>query len=274
MLLSVPPYQKLIGTVLKSTLPAPAYRAIHTYVARRRSNLWLSSVGAFSLAQEAASRFNYTVQSGPFKGLKYSHRAILTRHATPTLLGTYERQLHPFLDAANHAEIIIDIGTAEGYYAVGLARMTARPVVTFDCNPGERKICREMAKANGVADRISIRKWCDGDTLINLTRNRKAFIFCDIDGGELDLFTPQVISSIRHCDLIIELHGDTASENREFINRFRDIHNDLMVIDHPDEPSGAEMLHFLGADAPRMATEYRSFQQWLVLQSERTAHFS
>jgi hypothetical protein len=54
---------------------------------------------------------------------------VLAHHATPNLLGTYERQLYPNLEeAARRSELAMDIGSAEGYFAVGRARMTGQPV--------------------------------------------------------------------------------------------------------------------------------------------------
>jgi hypothetical protein len=36
----------------------------------------------------------------PFSGMRYTRSAPLSRHATPALLGVYERQLYPFLETA------------------------------------------------------------------------------------------------------------------------------------------------------------------------------
>jgi len=96
-----------------------------------------------------------------------------------------------------------------------------------------------------------------------LTQGRRALIFSDIDGGELYLFTEDVIDSIRHCALIVEVHGASSEENEKFVRRFRASH-EVEVLDHPSNPGGVELLSFLGEDALRMATEYRPFQQWIV----------
>jgi len=234
---------------------------------RRRSNRWLDSVGVFPLALKAAEEFDYTVQAGPFAGMKYTRSALLSRHATPALLGVYERQLYPFIDAvAQHCDLVVDIGSAEGYFAVGLARQGKR-VVAFDANPHERRICKEMAAANQVSERVTVRPWCDPSTLIDLVEGQGgAFIISDIDGGELDLFTPEVVAATRHCDLIIEMHGKDAAGNSAFASRFDDR---VKILEHPAlDPSAVERLKFLGSDAARMATEYRPYQQWLL--RERT----
>jgi hypothetical protein len=199
--------------------------------------------------------------------MKYTRSAVLSRHATPALLGQYERQLYPaLLEAVTKAGFAIDIGHAEGYYAVGLA-LLGMPVVAFDADWHERRVCRAMARANGVLDRISLRRWCTEVSLRVLTRDRRALIISDADGGEIELFTPQMIRDLRHCDLIVELLAPTAEQNEPFVRRFLSTHR-VEIIEHPTEPAGVETIAFLGPHAPRMATEYRAFQQWMVARAK------
>jgi hypothetical protein len=253
-----------LARTLKPIIPSPLYRSVQMHVGRRHANRWLDRGGVFRLALQAAEKFDFTVQAGPFAGMKYTRSAVLSRHATPALLGVYERQLYPFLEtAARRCDFVVDVGSAEGYFAVGLARLGKR-VVAFDADPHERKVCQEMAAANQVAgQRMSCQSWCTPNSLIALVKGQpRALIISDIDGGELDLFTPEVISATRHCDLIVEMHGKDAEENAAFARRFD---NTVKILDHPaTDPAAVERLKFLGLDAARMAAEYRSFQQWLV----------
>jgi hypothetical protein len=253
----------VLARTLKPIIPHPLYRSLEMYVTRRNANRWLDRMGVFPLALRAAEQFGYAVQSGPFIGMKYTRSAVLSRHATPALLGVYERQLYPFLEvAAQRCDLVIDIGSAEGYFAVGLGRLGNR-VVTFDADPHERKICREMAAVNKVSDRVTVESWCTPSKLIGLVeRKRRPLVISDIDGGELALFTPEVVSATRHCDLIIEMHGKDVTENSAFARRFDKA---VKILDSPtSDPTAIERLKFLGLDAARMATEYRPFQQWLL----------
>src|SRR4051794_38235977 len=64
-----------------------------------------------------------TVVGGPFEGMSYvgnSHGSAWC----PKILGTYEREIRSAVDeiAAREFPNIVNIGAAEGYYAVGLAR--------------------------------------------------------------------------------------------------------------------------------------------------------
>jgi hypothetical protein len=256
--------KKAVGTVVRRVLPSPVFRELETRAGRREAIRWLRERGVLDLAQKVAEYFDYTVQDGPFRGMRYTRTAILTHHTTPNLLGTYERQLYPLLgEAAARAELIVDIGSAEGYYAVGLARLTGKAVFAFDTNGSERQMISEMAALNQVSHLLTVSPWCSSTKLSDLVRGKRALVFCDIDGGEFSLFMPEVVEALRGCDVFIELHG-TPAENAGLIQRF--VGREPIILDHPKNIAGAERLSFLGQDATRMATEYRDHQQWLVLR--------
>jgi methylase of polypeptide subunit release factors len=52
---------------------------------------------------------------------------------------------------------VIDIGAAEGYYAIGFARrLPAARVIASDLDPVARLLCWLLARRNGVGDRVSV----------------------------------------------------------------------------------------------------------------------
>lgn len=63
------------------------------------------------------------ILSGPFKGLMYPRESVGSAWA-PKLLGTYESELSPTIEriVSGGYRSVVDIGAAEGYYAVGLAK--------------------------------------------------------------------------------------------------------------------------------------------------------
>src|SRR5262245_41078888 len=74
------------------------------------------------------------VVAGPFSGLRYVSTARGSSIG-PKLLGTYEMELRPAVDAivARAYPVIINIGAGEGYYSVGLAkRMSKSRIISFD----------------------------------------------------------------------------------------------------------------------------------------------
>ncbi|MEZ4885067.1 MAG: hypothetical protein R3E32_10110 [Chitinophagales bacterium] len=163
---------------------------------------------------ESKGKFDYLftdlkVQNGPFKGLTYPSLDFEADLLYPKLIGSYEQEIHDCIDelcAQNYAEII-NIGCAEGYYAVGMAmRMPETTVYAYDTDEKEQKLCREMAALNKVNDRVIIGGEYTATDLGNRSFEGKTLIVCDCEGAEKYLFTPQNIGNLKHCDFLIEMH--------------------------------------------------------------------
>jgi hypothetical protein len=75
----------------------------------------------------------------------------------------------------------------------------------YDIEPAERALCGEMALANGVADRVTIRGECTVEELRALASG-ESLVVCDCEGGELTLLRPDLVPGLRTCDLIVEMH--------------------------------------------------------------------
>src|SRR5690242_2785288 len=96
------------------------------------------------------------VQNGPFRGLRYlpqltSSDTLLSHTVIPKLLGFYELELHDSVLTAFQYPYkqIINIGCAEGYYAVGLALgFHDIPVFAYDIAKANRDFCSKMAALN------------------------------------------------------------------------------------------------------------------------------
>ena len=82
------------------------------------------------LANTLASKGQGVVAAGPFAGMSYPVQASEGGRA-PRLLGAYEASLHPVIETviARAYRQVLDIGCAEGYYAVGLARRIPDTIV-------------------------------------------------------------------------------------------------------------------------------------------------
>ena len=102
-----------------------------------------------------------TVLTGPFQGLRYYNR-IIWGPITPKWVGSYEQELHGIIEGiiTRHYSTIIDVGAAEGYYAVGLAAACEdSSVITFDIDPIARRRQRQLIDLNGLTN-VEIRKYC------------------------------------------------------------------------------------------------------------------
>ncbi|MEB2779810.1 hypothetical protein U3A58_05340 [Algoriphagus sp. C2-6-M1] len=152
-----------------------------------------------------------SVKNGPFKGLKYPFLSSLHSTLFPKLLGCYEFELHEILDKVFQKTYcsILDIGCAEGYYAVGLARKFPDSIIyAADINPEAREKTRVMASSNGVlmSDRFRILEEVTTDFLLQLDPAQRHLIFSDCEGYEASLISDEVIAHLSKSDFIVEMH--------------------------------------------------------------------
>ena len=110
------------------------------------------------LIQEALIENQGTlVMQGPLKGMSFLKHSAEGCHIAK-ILGTYEQPLQPYLNKAivGTYDQIVNIGCAEGYYAVGMAqKMQNTHVTAFDLNPKAQEVCLKLA-SQGVR-RIRVR---------------------------------------------------------------------------------------------------------------------
>ena len=150
-----------------------------------------------------------TVQNGPFRGLKYPKILSIGSSIYPKLLGCYEKELWGVMKYISCQEYtdIIDIGCAEGYYAVGLGiNIPNAKVHAYDINNDALILCREMARLNNIDDRIITKSLCTEAELGSFNFTGKGLIICDCEGYEKELFTTDNVSNLISCDLVIETH--------------------------------------------------------------------
>lgn len=159
------------------------------------------------LGNTLAARQDGRIAHGPFAGMLYPVEASEGGRA-PRLLGAYEASLHPVIETviARAYPQVIDVGCAEGYYAVGLARrMPGTQVHARDTDPKARALVQTLAEANGVASHLHI----SGEVThadLALCANAPTFILCDIEGGEGALLDPTVAPTLTEADLLVEVH--------------------------------------------------------------------
>ena len=211
-----------------------------------------------------------TVAEGPFAGMIYG-KDIAEGCTVPKLLGCYEQELHPALNRAIETDYgaILNIGCAEGYYAVGLARVlpTVR-VFAWDIDPAAREKTFRNASANGVADRITVEGAFDA-AQFDTYGGQRALVICDIEGAEFDLLDPAQSPALVAFDLIVELHPDEARSVGEFTARFEVTH-DVEIV----QPEGRDPGRFAAFTAlpvlDRMfaLVERLEATPWAVLRSK------
>ena len=220
------------------------------------------------------------VVQGPFRGMRYISVAYCSE-VLPKLLGTYERELIPAIEAICGAgcDRIIDIGAAEGYYAVGMAlRNPQARIVGFEMNPTARFYLRRLSRSNGVEHRLQIEGTCDTASLREALEDaRLPAVICDCEGAELQLLQPDRVESLRRSLILVETHegmetGDGVLEgvSRRIRERFTASHH-VEVIDsrnrtREDLPPGYDLPSDEAAEA---MNEGRPRAQWLFMTPRR-----
>jgi len=191
----------------------------------------LSKYRATLIQNTVVQHCGLTVQAGPFQGMQFVAQSAEGCHV-PKLLGCYEAELHAHLLAAagRGYGAVINIGAAEGYYAVGLARlMPDICVYAHDTNAAAHPVCRDLAERNGVAGRVIVGGVFRGEDFERFAGQR-ALVVCDIEGGETALLDPERYPALRAMDLIVELHDSPAARPSVVIpERFGATHDVTMV---------------------------------------------
>jgi hypothetical protein len=173
------------------------------------------------------------VVNGPFKGMKYINE-IVWGSITPKWLGSYEVELQPILEKiiGSNYNTIIDVGCAEGYYAVGMARaVPGAKVFVFDTDYISRKQVSRLAALNKVEARFHLGKWCGHDDL-NRIPSGKTLVICDIEGFEAMLLDPTHAPGLLRCDILVEVHEEDNAPGRveqTLMSRFTPSHRIALV---------------------------------------------
>jgi hypothetical protein len=177
------------------------------------------------------------VNGGPFAGMRYIHGAVGSAYV-PKLLGIYERELNACIEqaCALNFPLIVDIGAAEGYYAVGMAlRNPDARIVAFEMEGRGRKALQEMAKLNELGPRIEIHEKCGCDDLQSiLTDLKRALVICDVEGNEDELLNPVVIPTLARTHVLVETHDFVLRGITEsLIQRFSPTHDIQRIWQQP-----------------------------------------
>ncbi len=167
------------------------------------------------------------VSGGPFAGLRYVGNSP-NPHIGPALLGTYEMELRPFLQRllAQDFDVFVDIGAAEGYYAVGWARFGRAPrVIAYEGDRLGRVLTRFMARRNGVAGKLDMRGFCDPAALAEvLAPFQRPVLLVDIEGLEATMLDPALNPHLARTTLLVELHEHELAMGDLLRPRFASTH--------------------------------------------------
>ena len=190
----------------------------------------------------------------------------------PMLVGTYEAEIAPAIEEICGAgcDRIVDIGAAEGYYAVGMAlRNPNATVLGFEANPSVRHYFRRLARLNGVRGRLRIAGECTTAALeAALKSAERPAVLCDCEGAEGLLLDPRCVPSLGRALILVETHeGMVAGVERHLFERFSPTHDIEVIRSRPrtrdDLPVGCDLTD---AEAGAAMDEYRRWAEWMFMR--------
>jgi hypothetical protein len=238
---------------------------------RVESERLIEASAAVSLRSQVA------VLNGPFSGMCYPSPETVMSAYYPKILGCYEAELHPTLLSLRERDyqLIVDIGCAEGYYAVGLGLLFPKARVhAFDTDSRALELCREMALRNGLGERLETGSHCSQQTLVDYDFPERSLLFCDCEGYEAELFTRHSLNNLVTCDLIIETHDHLCpGVSSTLIERFNETHSCRRICTY-DDLQKLYLYRFPETDSlphevrTALFREWRyTHQEWLVLRA-------
>ena len=218
------------------------------------------------------------VHDGPFKGMKYinnSHVGFVCHKVT----GTYEKEIQNIIqyELLIEYDAFIDVGSAEGYYAVGMAMFSkSKKVVSFEGSDEGRKLQTELANLNDVDNKIELYGYCDEQILKKeMLKYNEILLICDVDGYELALLNNKLNKKLNETTMIIECHNHCYERmESDLINRFSRTHTIKSIpvrttADYNDYPNPNLIYRILPKrykEFPIRETERAEEDSWLYLK--------
>ena len=252
--------RKTLEGVLKSVAPRAAYP---------------SSMLRRSVQRSTSSK----VLAGPFRGMQYLAYSTYGAYI-PKLIGTYEREIaaaleHELGTAPSH---VIDVGGAEGYYAVGvLTRLPQARVTVFEMSQPARMAIGELARLNGVSDRVDIRGRCEpSDLEACLVQTGATLVIMDVEGFEAELLNPVACPHLAQADVLVEVHDfKVAGCSERVLSQLENTHRATLIRQAPRAVSEYPLRSvwprlFPGAVLKYGLNEFRPEDNWWIWFQRKT----
>ena len=163
--------------------------------------------------------------------MKYISESVGSCHM-PKILGIYENEIYPtLLNFLSNSDLFVNIGAAEGYYAVGSAiKYPNLNIIAFEMDKTGRQYISNLKKRNNV-DNVEIRKkFTDVDFFgIQKSAYNRITYLIDIEGEEINIFS-KYHNHFNNSYFIIELHDRVSNKIESYLKRFySNTHNTYII---------------------------------------------
>jgi len=216
------------------------------------------------------------VRYGPFAGMRWldnPHRGRSEQGGM--ILGLYEQEvLDNLVGAPARFRVFVDVGAADGYYAVGLLHNgRVDRSVAFESTPECRSAIARLAAENNVSDKITILGTAsdhfDDMLLTHKINSYETMFLIDIEGAEFKILTERVFAFLKDSMIVVETHAhiyaDPQAEMERLIKTASTTHRATTWYPGPRNPwTIKELDDFPEIDRWILCSEGRSeVQQWL-----------
>lgn len=189
------------------------------------------------------------VISGPFKDTVITPYYIWGDGDTAgKLLGIYEDELHPFVEIgiSQNPDLVINVGAAEGFYAVGLKKKINCYTIAVDIEPKSFDYIKINASANNVTidelkTHISLEEYND-----ILGKFNKPWLVLDCEGYENSILDPIAIPNLKKTIILVETHDCYINNLTEDLEkRMSKTHDVTRIQQGVKNPFNIEFLNYL-----------------------------
>ena len=229
------------------------------------------------LSKRLSNRLGGVVRHGPFAGLKIRLEATWgAGDRAGMFLGLYKKEVFETVEEAlRDRPIFIDIGAADGYYAVGVLKAgLAKRSIAFEMNPKAHNSIRALAALNGVQDDLEIHSAAGAGSLASLSLESfdRCVVLCDIEGAEVDVLDDTALKLLSQAVIVIEVHGSGDLDEHAVEKLLRERAAPLFDIESFTTGSRSPLQISEISDLPEddqwlICSEGRKYRQtWLVLR--------
>lgn len=224
----------------------------------------LSNEARRDICHQVIETTGRVVTAGPFQGMKISQTVSWgDGDILPKYLGCYEAELAPFFDEIQELrfDFVVNVGTAEGFYAVGSAMvLNTDRVIAVDIDQAALDVTKENADLNGVGQKLQGMLGLDAEGLCELvSTSNRCLIISDCEGFELELFSDRAIGALKGSYCLVECHefiGEKVTET--LTERFSATHNVEIVEEGARNPNQVDLLR-----------SKSSLDRWLAISEGR-----
>ena len=216
-----------------------------------------------------------TVRTGPFAGMNLEGTCS---PIGPKVLGTYEMELSSLIETIARSPVrhVVNVGAADGFYAVGLLRhLPMARATAFEMRTSLHPHIDTLARTNGVRDRLTIHGVCDSPTLSStLNHDERTLVIMDVEGAERELLDVARVPGLRHAHILVEAHDFVDPQISGLIRqRFEATHRVTVYRSRLRELADLPGVGGIGdAMLRRLANEGRPAQmEWFWLEPHASA---